>query len=135
MPVSQQVSYRRVRIPRLTQKFSIPTIGKHLLRPSVETGFGIPESSTDLSTVGFVGSFSAGAIENMPPLDRKMTHGMFLRIEGVERRLNVSRSSVYRLIRAGELDVVHIGAAIRISEESLDSFVATHTTFGTAVAR
>ena len=60
---------------------------------------------------------------------------VFLRIDDVERRLNVSRSSVYRLIRAGELDVVHIGAAIRISEESLDSFVTTHTTFGTAVAR
>lgn len=60
---------------------------------------------------------------------------MLLTLADVQSRLNVSRSSVYRLIRAGELDVVHIGAAIRIREESLDSFVATHTTFGTAVAR
>ncbi len=53
----------------------------------------------------------------------------------VQDRLRVSRSTVYRLIRAGELDVIHIGAAIRISEESLESYIATHMTFGTAVAR
>ncbi len=60
---------------------------------------------------------------------------VFLSIDDVGQRLNVSRSTVYRLIRAGELDVIHIGAAIRISEESLESYIATHMTFGTAVAR
>ena len=58
-----------------------------------------------------------------------------LRIEESERQLGVSKSTIYRLIREGEFDVVKIGHSVRITEESLDAYITTHTTFGTAVSR
>lgn len=38
--------------------------------------------------------------------------------------LKVSRSTVYRLIEAGELELVHIRTCARITAESLDSYCA-----------
>ena len=58
-----------------------------------------------------------------------------LRIEETERCLGVSKSSIYRLIRDGHFDVVKIGHSVRITEESLDAYITTHTTFGSAVSR
>ena len=58
-----------------------------------------------------------------------------LRIEESERQLGVSKSTIYRLIREGEFDVVKIGHSVRITEESIDAYITTHTTFGTAVSR
>ena len=58
-----------------------------------------------------------------------------LRIEESERRLGVSKSTIYRLIREGEFDVVKIGHSVRITEESIDAYITTHTTFGSAVSR
>ena len=60
---------------------------------------------------------------------------MLLTIKDVENQLKVSRSSVYRLISAGNLDTVHIGQSIRVTEDSLETFVTLQTTFGTAVPR
>ena len=56
-------------------------------------------------------------------------------MKDVERQLGVSKSTIYRLIREGEFDVVKIGHSVRITEESLDAYITTHTTFGSAVSR
>ena len=64
--------------------------------------------------------------------------GLTLRIlcmKDVERQLGVSKSTIYRLIREGEFDVVKIGHSVRITEESIDAYITTHTTFGSAVSR
>jgi len=58
-----------------------------------------------------------------------------LRIEETERCLGVSKSSIYRLIRDGHFDVVKIGHLVRITDESLNAYITSHTTFGTAVER
>lgn len=60
---------------------------------------------------------------------------MLFRIFEVENQLKVSKSTIYRLIGGGHFDVVHIEGSVRITEESLDAYIASHTTFGTAVSR
>lgn len=44
-------------------------------------------------------------------------------ISEVQRQLNVSRSTVNRLIERGEIGSVHIGRAVRIPSEDVDAFV------------
>jgi len=39
-------------------------------------------------------------------------------------RLSVGRSTVYELLRAGDLKAVHIGRSVRIPESELSAFVA-----------
>jgi excisionase family DNA binding protein len=46
-----------------------------------------------------------------------------LSISDVQRLLNVSRSTVYRLIERGELGCVHIGRAVRIPAEGVEEFM------------
>jgi excisionase family DNA binding protein len=41
----------------------------------------------------------------------------------VAHLLAVSRKTTYRLIERGELDAVHVGAALRIRTESLDAYL------------
>jgi excisionase family DNA binding protein len=44
-------------------------------------------------------------------------------ISEVQRVLNVSRSTVYRLLERRELDCVHIGRAVRIPSEDVKAFL------------
>jgi excisionase family DNA binding protein len=44
-------------------------------------------------------------------------------ISDVQRLLNVSRSTVTRLIERGEFRCVHIGRAVRIPLEDVEAFV------------
>lgn len=87
-------------------------------------------------------AYSAKIEEERKPTQHRVvnTHiwgirSMLLTIKDVENKLKVSRSSVYRLISTGNLDIVHIGQSIRVTEDSLETFVTLQTTFGTAVPR
>jgi excisionase family DNA binding protein len=66
------------------------------------------------------------------------TGGIFLqyfRISDLESQLGISKSTIYRLIKDGEFDTVKIGHSVRVTEQSLDAYISSHTTFGTAVSR
>ncbi len=53
----------------------------------------------------------------------KNTMDKLLQISGAGNNLNISRSSVYRLIERGELDVVYVLSSPRITRESIDSYI------------
>ena len=61
--------------------------------------------------------------------------GKLLTIHAVQNELSISRSSTYRLIGKGKFDVVYVLNAPRITEESVDLFIAENLTAGSAVAR
>ena len=44
-------------------------------------------------------------------------------ISDVQHRLNVSRSTVYRLMDRGEIRRMNIGRSVRIPSEDVDAFV------------
>lgn len=44
-------------------------------------------------------------------------------VDETGRLLGVGRTTVYGLIRAGELEAVHIGKAVRIPVASIDAYV------------
>ena len=48
-------------------------------------------------------------------------------IEEVAEALGLSRSTIYRLLRQGELVATHIGSATRIPESSVRCFVDART--------
>jgi len=48
---------------------------------------------------------------------------LLLRISEAAERLGVGRSTVYELVRARELEVVHIGRCARILAAAVDEFV------------
>ena len=48
---------------------------------------------------------------------------LLLSIEEVGRALSIGRSTVYELIGAGKLEVVHIGRAARVTVSSLEAFI------------
>jgi excisionase family DNA binding protein len=47
-------------------------------------------------------------------------------VEEAAHLLKVHSSTVYRLIRAGEMGSVRIGRAVRVSEEDVRSFIEGH---------
>lgn len=49
--------------------------------------------------------------------------GTLISISEVQRLLNVSRSTVVRLIDRGEIRCTHIGRAVRIPSEEVEAFV------------
>jgi len=49
-----------------------------------------------------------------------------LRIVDVARELQISRSSVYRLIVSGELPAVRIGKNVRVRRETLARWIEDH---------
>ena len=51
------------------------------------------------------------------------------------RRLAIAGSTAYRLIAEGELEVIHIGLAVRVPADAVDSFVARRRAQGEAGAR
>ena len=59
-----------------------------------------------------------------PPLDGAHPRRL-LTVPEAARALGLGRSTVYELIGAGRLEVVHIGRAARVPVDALDSFVAT----------
>jgi excisionase family DNA binding protein len=46
-----------------------------------------------------------------------------LRIDQAARKLNVSKRTVYRLVNDGHFVAMKIGASLRITEPSIDSYV------------
>ena len=50
---------------------------------------------------------------------------LLLRIDTAAERLSVSRATLYRLIRSGEISTVRIGSAVRISAAALERWLAT----------
>ena len=52
------------------------------------------------------------------------TEAILVRVPEAGRLLSISRTSVYNLIEARELEVVHLGRAVRITMESIRAWVA-----------
>lgn len=68
-------------------------------------------------------------------IQEKKNMSKLLTIQEVQNELSVSRSSIYRLIGRGKFDVVYVLNAPRITQESIELFVAENLAAGTAVAR
>ncbi len=49
---------------------------------------------------------------------------LLLTIVEAARALSIGRTTMYELIGAGEIDVVHIGRAVRVPVSELDAFVS-----------
>jgi excisionase family DNA binding protein len=49
---------------------------------------------------------------------------LLLTIVEAARVLSIGRTTMYELVAAGEIDVVHIGRAVRVPVAELDAFVA-----------
>lgn len=47
----------------------------------------------------------------------------FLKVKEIAAHLNVSKMTVYRLIRAGELDAIQVGRDFRVRQSSYDAFL------------
>ena len=56
-------------------------------------------------------------------LEPRTARPMLLRIPEVAAELRLGRSSGYQLIKAGELPVVRIGRAVRVSRADLEAWV------------
>lgn len=52
-----------------------------------------------------------------------MANGLLLGIPSTQRRLDVGRTTVYRLLREGELQSVKIGRRTLITSASIDAYV------------
>lgn len=50
--------------------------------------------------------------------------------EEVAHRLAISRTTLWRLIKSGEFEVVSIGSRTFVTSASIDQFLARHTTAG-----
>lgn len=46
-------------------------------------------------------------------------------VNDAAKHLSISRSSIYRLIRAGELETIHIGRSTRIVRKDLGAYVSS----------
>jgi excisionase family DNA binding protein len=53
----------------------------------------------------------------------RMTEALLLRIPDVARALGLGRSTVYELVAGGEIPVVRIGRAVRVSRDALAQWV------------
>jgi excisionase family DNA binding protein len=65
-----------------------------------------------------------------PPLPARAHAPQLLTVDDVAARLNVSPSTVRRLIATGELSRVSVRGAVRVSEEDLSSWVDRHRAGG-----
>ena len=57
------------------------------------------------------------------PSQDLMASGPLLSRQQVADKLNVSRATVYRLIRAGEIRAYRIGHSIRVAQVDLENYV------------
>ena len=51
----------------------------------------------------------------------------YVSVEQVQEQLSVSRDTVDRLIDKGQIQAVKIGKCVRVSVESLEQYLKTHT--------
>ena len=59
--------------------------------------------------------------------DLPLSQRLLLRPDEVAAILGLSRSTIYELLRAGELPTVHIGRAARIPARDLQRWIEQHT--------
>lgn len=52
---------------------------------------------------------------------------VLLRAADVARRLNLSTSQAYRLLRSGRIETVRIGSVVRVTPRAVEEFIAAHT--------
>jgi excisionase family DNA binding protein len=52
---------------------------------------------------------------------------VLLRFKDVERQYKVPRSTLNDIISRGELSVVHLGRAVRVRREELETYLDSHT--------
>jgi excisionase family DNA binding protein len=50
---------------------------------------------------------------------------MYLTLHEVAERLHISQSTLYRLVRSGQLPAIKLAAQWRVSEEALAEYVAS----------
>jgi excisionase family DNA binding protein len=58
---------------------------------------------------------------------RPINGSLLLTVSEAAAALHISRSSIYRLIEAGELAWVQIGSARRVTSVEIHRFIAAHT--------
>jgi excisionase family DNA binding protein len=51
----------------------------------------------------------------------------YIEVERVQERLSLSRDTVDRMIRRGDIAAVKIGKCVRVSVESLEDYLQAHT--------
>jgi excisionase family DNA binding protein len=64
--------------------------------------------------------------ESMESQNEVPTQRLLLRVPEVAKALGLSRTKVYELIAAGELPVIRLGRAVRVSVTALQKWVEEH---------
>jgi len=62
-------------------------------------------------------------VEAQPSSAAAAVERLLITVAEAGRMLGVGRTTAYELVRAGELDVVHIGRAARVPVESVHAYV------------
>jgi len=65
-------------------------------------------------------------MENLHEAPQGMPQRLLLRIPEVAKALGLGRSTIYELIAKGELPVVRVGRAIRVSATTVQKWVTDH---------
>ena len=73
-----------------------------------------------------------GAAEDDDYEEREMTADLMLRVEDVIAATRLGRTTVYALIRSGELPVVRVGRAVRVPRHVLEQWIEARTQRGIA---
>ena len=67
---------------------------------------------------------AAGVPAGVTPLGASLPGGKFLTVAEVATIVRLSKMSVYRLIHSGTLEAVQFGRSFRVSEKSLNDYLA-----------
>ena len=73
-----------------------------------------------------------------PPEKENMTNNTaekFLKMQDIAARLNVSRATIYRLIKAGKIPAVRVGKNYRVRPDDLEKYIADMMTPAPATNR
>jgi excisionase family DNA binding protein len=96
----------------------IETALRDLRLSPLDSGDGNATIWMDLEEISEVGPAMEDAPKNEP---------LLVTIPVAAASLGIGRSTVYELISRGELDVVHIGKAVRVTVVSLEDFVCRNS--------
>ena len=65
-------------------------------------------------------------IETNKDLSSSTKQGNLLTGDDVARKLNVSRTFAYLLMRRGEIPTVHLGRLVRVRSEDLENYISAN---------
>ncbi len=76
-----------------------------------------------IHVIGLVASYDGERKESMESQKEAPTQRLLLRVPEAAKALGLGRTKIYELITAGELPVIRVGRAVRVSVTALQKWV------------